>query len=188
MRSGVITGPMQTRAMLIIAVMVLSSLFSGCTSALQKELRLTRQQLQEKVEQIFPIEQRQAFVHMVFSKPQILLADSGERIGLALHVEASMPGMGVMQGQMELDGGLEYRAKKDEIAITDTRLITLDIEGLSAGSSKSLQTLAAGVVKKYLAEVPIYRLDQDDFKQSLTRLMLKSVAVREGEVVATLGL
>ena len=32
------------------------------------------------------------------------------------------------------------------------------------------------------------QLDQGDFKESLARLVLKSVEVRDGEVVATIGL
>ena len=38
-----------------------------------------------------------------------------------------------------------------------------------------------------LSDVTVYRLKEDDFKQSLAKLLLKKVEVRDGEVVATVG-
>ena len=44
------------------------------------------------------------------------------------------------------------------------------------------------MAQRHFAEVPVYRLDHNDFKESPARLVLKSVEVRDGEVVATIGL
>ena len=39
----------------------------------------------------------------------------------------------------------------------------------------------------YLATMPVYRLNQNDFKQSLAKLVLKSVKVRQGRLEIVLG-
>ena len=96
--------------------------------------------------------------------------------------------MGVLQGRMGADGGPAYRADRGEIIIVDARLTELDVAGLPKRYSKALSKVAARVAQRYFAEVPVYRLDQNDFKESLARLVLKSVEVRDGEVVATIGL
>ena len=44
------------------------------------------------------------------------------------------------------------------------------------------------VAQRYLSEVPVYQLKQEDFKQSLARYVLKSVQVREGKLVVVIGL
>jgi hypothetical protein len=48
--------------------------------------------------------------------------------------------------------------------------------------------VAARVAQRYFAEVPVHRRDQNDFKESLARLVFKSVEVRDGEVVSMIGL
>ncbi len=44
------------------------------------------------------------------------------------------------------------------------------------------------MAQRYFAEVPVHRRDQNDFKESLARLVFKSVEVRDGEVVSMIGL
>lgn len=171
----------------VVTAVLLACLVSSC-STFRREVHLSQAQLQEKVEKAFPVERRQAFVEMTFRHPQILLAAGGDRIGLELDVEVGVSGVGVLDGRMGVDGGLAYRADSGEIIIVDARLTELDVAGLPKRYSKALRSVAARVVQKHFAEVPVYRLDQSDFKQSLARLALKSVEVRDGEVVATLGL
>ena len=79
-------------------------------------------------------------------------------------------------------------ADRGEIIIVDARLTELDVAGLPKRYSKALSKVAARVAQRHFAEVPVYRLDHNDFKESLARLVLKSVEVRDGEVVATIGL
>ena len=171
----------------VVTGIVLACLVSSCAT-FRREVHLSQAQLQEKVEKAFPIERRLAFVEMTFRHPQILLAAGGDRIGLALDVQVDVPGVGVLHGRMGADGGLAYRADRGEIIIVDARVNELDVTGLPKRYSKALREVAARVAQKYFAEVPVYRLDQSDFKQSLARLVLTSVVVRDGEVVATVGL
>jgi hypothetical protein len=44
------------------------------------------------------------------------------------------------------------------------------------------------LVKAYLSDLTLYRLKQDNFKHSLAKLVLKSVAVENGEVAVEIGL
>jgi hypothetical protein len=44
------------------------------------------------------------------------------------------------------------------------------------------------VAKRYLAQIPIYRLQADDVEESLAKLVLRFVTVQDGEVVVVLGL
>lgn len=171
----------------VVTAILLACLVSSCAT-FRREVHLSQAQLQEKVEKAFPVERRQAFVEMTFRHPQVLLAGSGDRIGLALNVQVDVPGMGVLQGRMGADGGLAYRADRGEIIIVDARLTELDVAGLPKRYSKALSKVAARVAQRYFAEVPVHRLDQNDFKESLARLVLKSVEVRDGEVVSMIGL
>ena len=99
-----------------------------------------------------------------------------------------MPGVGVLHGRMGADGGLAYRADRGEISLGDARVNELDVTGLPYRYSQALPEMGARVAPRDSAGAPWVRGDQSDFKQSLARLVLKSVVVRDGEVVATVGL
>ena len=64
----------------------------------------------------------------------------------------------------------------------DDRNLTSILEQGTAFGSRPL------MAQRYLSEVPVYRLKQEDFEQSLTRFALKSVQVREGKLVVVIGL
>lgn len=183
MRSTTITGPRAAYATALLVV----AMSLACASVFQREVRITADELQAKVEKAFPVKKRQTFVTMRFSEPQIQLSD-GDRIGLTLTVDVDIPGGGTLHGRMGADGALAYRPDRGEIVIVDAQLTELQVDELSSTHSKALHGVARRVAQQYFAEIPVVRLNQGDFKQSLTRLVLKSVTVREGEVVATVGL
>jgi mitochondrial fission protein ELM1 len=50
------------------------------------------------------------------------------------------------------------------------------------------EDLIATCAEAYLTITPVYRLKQTDFKQSLARMFLKSVKVRDGQLQVVIGI
>ncbi len=168
--------------------LILATLAACATGLLQKEMVFSQAQLQKKVDAFFPIDENKALLRVRFSHPQVILPPGGERIGLALDVRVQLPGGKKARGRVHMDSGLIYDADRGEIALSDLRLDSLDVEGVPEDFESGLQAVAEVVAKRYLAQIPVYRLHADDYKESLARLVLKSVSVRDGEVVAVIGL
>ena len=63
-----------------------------------------------------------------------------------------------------------------------------EIADLPGRYTKALRKAASAVAAEYFAAITAYRLDPDDFQQSLAKPVLQAVAVRDGEVVVTIGL
>ena len=162
---------------------------AGCaTGLLQKEMIFSQAQLQKKVDAVFPVDENKALLRVRFSNPQVILPTAGERIGLALDIRAQLPGGRKARGRLHVDSGLIYDPNRGEIALADPRLDSLDVAGVPKRFESALQAVAEVVAKRYLAQIPVYRLNADDYKESLAKLVLKSVSVRDGEVVAVIGL
>jgi hypothetical protein len=153
-----------------------------------KQLHLTQSQLQKEIESAFPVERRESFLEVTFTNPRVLLGAGNTRIGLAVDMEAKVPGGRRLSGHMEADGGLTYVGDRGEITITDARLQSLEVEDLPKAYTGALRKAASAVAKRYFSAIPVYRLDQGDFQQSLAKLVLKTIEVRDGEVVVTIGL
>ncbi len=111
-----------------------------------------------------------------------------ERIGMRLAVEASVPGVTSVAGVMEADGELEYHPETGRFTIAKGRLVDLELQGMPKQQMKLFEEMAQAVVTKQLASLTVYQLDQEDFKQSLAKLVLKSVQVRDGAIIVEVGL
>ncbi len=169
--------------------LLLLVLCSACTSGLlQKEVRFSRAELQQKLETVFPVEGQKSLLRAHFSDPEVVLRTGGERIGLGLAVSVRLPGGNKLNGTLELDSALRYDPALGQILLTDPQLQDLTFDGLPHHLDSVLQSLAGVVVRRHLTQIPIYRLKADDYRKSLTRLVLKSVQVRDGEVIAVIGL
>ena len=53
---------------------------------------------------------------------------------------------------------------------------------------KTVEAIAASLTHRYLSEVTVYTLNQDEFKESLAKLILRTIAVEDGRVVVEIGL
>ena len=84
---------------------------------------------------------------------------------------------------MEVDGDLQYDPKRGEFSVVDARVKRLDFDQVAAKKAAQFEAVVDAVAKRYLSDIPVYTLDQGDFKQSLAKLLLKSVEVEDGRVV-----
>ena len=177
-----------TRFLLALALLTLVG-EQACTSGgpFRKRLVFERQQLQEKVAAKFPLKKRKALIATTFSKPRVILAEGAERMGIALAIEVSAPGV-KYGGEIEADGEIHYRPRRGEFSVVNCRIRRLEVEDLPEKYQKLVHTLAEKVVELYLSDLPVYRLDQGNFKQSLAKLVLKSVNIENGQLVVIVGL
>ncbi|MBT3342417.1 MAG: DUF1439 domain-containing protein [Gemmatimonadetes bacterium] len=161
----------------------------ACTpDALQKQIRFSQAELQEKVDKVFPVEEKKSLLQARFSDPEILLRDGGDRIGLGLAVSVRLPGGKRLHGTLQIDSGLRYVPERGEVVLDDPQLQHLAMDGVPGGLDSILRSVAEVVARRHVTQIPIYRLHADDYQKSLTRLVLKSVSVQDGDVIATIGL
>ena len=161
----------------------------ACGSGLlRKEIVFTQADLQSKVEKSFPVKKKKKLVKVELSNPDILLAAGSERIGMRLDIAAGLPGMGTVTGSAEADGDLVYRSEEGKIAITNSKLRQLDIGEIPSAYRKTVEAVAASLTRMYLSDVTIYTLNQDEFKESLAKLILRTIAIEDGRVVVEIGL
>ena len=181
-----IGGPRQLQ--LLLSCLCAALVLSACSGIYSMKIVFTRQELQEKVATEFPLEKRKSLVTVNFLNPRILLTQESDRIGISLDMEVSAPGLKSVTGHMEADGRLEYRPEGGEFALADGRIRTFELEQVPGKYSRIIEEVGAKLAKAYLSSVILYRLKQDDFKHSLAKLVLRSVAVENGEVVVEIGL
>ena len=161
---------------------------AGCGDALRTTVEFSRDEIQERVEKEFPLKEKNALFALDFSRPQVLLHEGTDRMGLTVDVGAALLGGSPYRGELELDGRLDYRPEKGAIFLADTRLRRFELQGVSSSYRKQIEAVVGSALKEFLEREPVYALDPEAFGHSLAKLALKSVRVENAKVVAEIGL
>ena len=188
--SGAVRPRSATTGILLLLLLTTAAAEFSCSSAgpFRKQLVFEREQLQKKVAAKFPLKKKESLASVTFSNPSVLLAAGAERLGIGMDVKISMLGGKKITGSVEVDGDLQYDPKRGEFAVVDARVKQLDLDQVAAKKASKLEAVVDEVAKRYLSNIPVFTLDQGDFKQSLAKLLLKSVEVEDGRVVVVVGL
>lgn len=175
-----------------LKILALSSLLCwavGCKDgSLRKELVFTVDELQEKIGQQFPIERKGALAKIELRRPKVVLHKDKQRIGLRVDMKIAPPLGKKYSGQMEFDAGVAYRPERGEFFLVDAQVRHFQLDDVPKIYQDMVRGLANETLKRYLEDLPIYKLDDNDFKESVAKLMLKSAAVKKGKLVLELGI
>lgn len=162
--------------------------FLGCKETFRHEIVFTAAELQEKIAILFPLERQGALAKVVLRNPEVSLEADSARIGLRTEVEIVAPVGGVFRGAMAFDAGVDYNADKGEFYLVDSRIGELDLDEVPDRYQALARKLANQTLARYLEQMAVYRLDADDFEESLAKLVLKKVAIEGGRLILHIGL
>ena len=174
--------------MLLVALVGVAQ--NGCSSAgvFRKRLVFQQEELQQKIEGVFPLQKRKSLLTATLSGPRVLLAEGSDRLGIGLAVKAGLRGGKKHRGEVEVDGELEYRSAQASLFVIKPRVRRLRISDLPSKYQDPVREVVDALVQAYLSEILIYQLKQGDHKHSLAKLVLRAVQVEDGALVVELGL
>ena len=156
------------------------------------EIRLTEQQIQERLDQKFSITKKYLLIFDVtYKNPRVALVEGSDRIQFSLATELSFP-LGserkTVSGESQVTAGLRYDPERYQFYLVDPQIDRLDIQGIPAALTEKSENALKAVATEVLERYPIYTIKPTDIKKATARMILKSVVVRNGELVITLGL
>jgi hypothetical protein len=165
---------------------VLVSWAAACSTTYT--MRLSASAIREAVQRHLPVSRSKLFLTCTVRKVDIELADDADRVLLRPEVELSIAGRQALSGRALVRGQVRYAPETGEFFLAMATVDDVVVEGLPDPARPIAQELIANIVEGYLAAMPLYRLSQNEFKQSLARLVLRSVSVRDGRLQLVLGL
>jgi len=155
------------------------------------EIRLTQQEIQERLDQKFPLTKKYLFlIDVTYSNPRVTLVSGDDRVRFSLDAALGnlTPGNGdKVQGSPEVVAGVRYDAARYEFYLVDPVISSLEINGLPESIAPRAQKALQAVIQEYLDHFPIYKLQPTDIKKATAGMIVKRVRVDNGELVFTLG-
>jgi hypothetical protein len=173
------------RAQRLWLVLLVSSVAAACSTSYT--IRFSAAEVQQALNRKLPISKTKFLVSATVQSVEVELTEGADRILLRPQVVLSIAGQQALGGQALVEGRLRYVPDTAEFFF-DGKVVEATIAGLPQAMLPVAEEVVAKCGEAYLTTTPIYRLKQSDFKQSLARMLLKSVRVRAGQMEVVLGL
>ena len=150
-------------------------------------LEYTQEDLQKKIEKKFPYLISKPIYRVELKNPHVILKEGEDRIGFKVDVSVTILERLPNHGSATLNGKLRYEASSGKLFLDDPKLQELLIEGAPPEINFAVGTVLEGeIIKKHFATKPLYELKEQDLQHTLAKLMLKSVAVKDGKLLIEL--
>ena len=167
-------------------VLVLACAFpGGC--GVSYTVSLTAADLQQTLHRQLPVSKSKFLVTATVRALDVELMESGNLILLRPEVDLGIAGQSALRGRAVVAGQLRYAPDTGEFFFDHPTIVDVAIEGLPESLRPTAEEVIARCAEGYLAATPVYRLKQGDFKQSLAKMVLKSVRARNGRLDIVIG-
>ena len=167
------------------ALGVVCTLLMGCS--VSYTISLTASDIQQSLQRKLPISKSKLLVTATVRTLDVELMESDNRILLRPEVDLSLVGQSALRGRAVVAGQIRYAPETGEFFFDRPTVAEMTIDGLPESLRPTVQEVIARCTEGYLAKEPVYRLKQSDFKQSLAKMVLKSVQTRDGRLEIVIG-
>lgn len=153
-------------------------------------INLTEEQLQQRVEEAFPIEQRHlGLVLLTLSDPEVHLEERSDRLHYEMRVRATVFGAGeILNSRARVSGTVRYEPEEAAFFFDDLRIEDLEASGIPGEQREWVRQGLAAALRETLLRHPIYRLGREDLRDIATQLALRDVRVVDQRLRIRLGL
>ena len=161
---------------------------SQFSQSFEYTLKITEQELQTKIAEAMPIEKKQFFVTIRLSDPKVDLIKQSNRIGIFINIDATAPGGIAGKGRANITGTLRYDAERGAFHFVQPKIVHIEIDNLDERYAPKVKSMAQYAITKALINKPVYTLKDDKAQHQLAKSVLKSIAVKDENLVLTLGI
>jgi Protein of unknown function (DUF1439) len=169
----------------VTGVVLACALSAGCS--LSYTISLTASDIQQTLQRKLPISKSKLLVTATVRALDVEFMEAGNRMLLRPEVDLSIVGQRALRGRAVVAGQIRYMPETGEFFFDKPTVAEVAIEGLPGSLRVAAQEVIARCAEGYLAAAPVYQLKQSDFKQSLAKLVLKSVLIRNGRLEIMVG-
>lgn len=181
------------KALIAIAFVLVVAIIGGAFYLAKREyvFRVSEAQIQENLAAKLPVSKTFFFIfQLTFDHPRVTLVGESGRVHAGLDVvlnivlgNESKP----LGGTLDVSGGVLYSPERGAFFLTDPLIERFAIDGMPEKYREKVNAALTKAIAAFFAEQPIYALRATDTRQAAARLVLKSVAVENRELVVTLG-
>ena len=167
-------------------VFFISALFFSVHSFAQ-DISFSKQVLQTEMEKNMPVIEQQGLFSITLTTPELELLSDQQRLSVRAQVIVKTAFGTENHGQIKVNGKLRYQPDNHSFYVDDPRLVEFNFKDLPASLQPQVQALLEDVIADAVVQRPVYTLSDKNFEESMAKMMLKSIVIKEDAVVASVG-
>lgn len=179
-RFGRVAARRRSSSMVLLGVLI--ALLFGASCGATYTVKLSASDIEQALARRLPVSTTKLFVTVALRAVSVEFMLDEDRVLVRPQVEVSVAGQTALSGHALIEGQIRYASGMGELFVDEPKVVDVAIPGLPAAIRSSTEEVIARIGESYLASTPVYRLNPDDFQQALTKLVLKSVKVRQGRL------
>ncbi len=178
---------------------------AGC-NGVSHTIEIPRDTVQSSLEGSFPLRYgtpgETLPLEVELSEPEVLMEAGASQMGLRLKVAVleteparrrPLPGPPPLadqppEGFLTVYGDLQYDRETAEFFYRNFEITDLQMKMLPGPRKSPVRDAVGAALKRYFDRTAVYKLEGDDTTMQAARLLLKSVAVKDGKLLVELGL
>ncbi len=172
---------------LYLSVLLSALLFAGCSSVpfLSGEIRITADELTQKMARRFPLEKSVAgLLEVTLVRPIVALDAVENRLLVSFDVSVKLPLSGKSTtGTLKISGQPEYAAATQALTLRDARVDRIRMDKMPDALSAALAKAASSLAKDALEDKPLYTFKPSDFTKYGVRYEPDRIEVRADVLV-----
>lgn len=171
----------------------LKQLWTKVRSALAKVLpsytfEIGATELEKRIVPLFPIKKKKLIFVFKITDPEVILPpDRNNRVGIAVSMKVSIPGLLAARGRAVIHGEIDYWAEEGEFYFFDPEIDELEIKGLPRRYQDEVRELFEAIIRSAVSDLCIYKFDGADRKQVIAKRLLKSIRVEDEKLKVQVG-
>lgn len=186
---------MTTRRVVILTLLLIVAAIGGVYYHFHgKEYvyRFTEAQLQQALSERLPLTKSYLLIFQItLDHPRVTLVNGSDRVRAGLDItlnvrvrEQPLP----LGGSVDASGGVRYDPKAGRLFLTQPKIEHLELQGIPEQYTSGASAALSKALDAYYADHAIYTLNAFDARELAARLVLKSVVIKEQQLVVTLGI
>jgi hypothetical protein len=162
--------------------LVTACLLAGCSGVGEVTMRISEQELRERLSEKFPVTKDYNFVGTVtYANPRIKLRREDNRVELGLDIILGDPERrDSMRGVADMIVSVVYNAEKKALYLAKPQLQQFVINGMPEQNIQLLSALFMPAIEKMLKRKPVYQLTSQDAAKKVAAKLVKDIRVRDG--------
>lgn len=156
---------------------------SGCHK-MNRTISIRKSHVQNMIEKKFPIEKSMILAKIKLDSPSVYFSE--EHLGMKLHYSADLLNQHI-SGMIDFTGKLVYKQENTTFYFSDIDIREITLNGEKLSENNKLNGMIATMTSKYFNDLPLYRLDQKNFRQNIARFFLREIKIKDDRLVIIMG-
>lgn len=152
------------------------------------DVKLSQQQLQDKLDKKFPFEKKKLFTNVKLSNPEVRLKNGSDKIYLNLKITLSASKKISFDAYSELNGKIFFDNETKKLYLKDFEIEELVMNNVPLKFHKTIQRTIETVAKIVLNNYSVYKLQPKNLKNLTIALLLKDIKVKDKTMIISFGI